>query len=105
MVYWKDLVGKGVVIFSKPQCPFCVRSKKFFKGIKVDAVEHDISTWEFDEVEKLKIESAHMTFPNIWMGKMKVGGFDNLKRIHESGQLYHLLKEEGISFEEIKPGK
>ena len=90
------MVGRGVVVFSKEFCPYCHKAKNLFEKIGVPFKEILVDDWKDEDVSRLKIESKHKTFPNIFVGKTHVGGFDSLKLLHESQQLFDLLKQADV---------
>lgn len=96
MCNWREAIGRGVVIFSKQQCPFCVRAKSLFGKIGAPVREVMVDDWPQSDVDLLKLESKHRTFPNIFVNATHVGGYDNLKVLYESKQLFDLFKREGI---------
>jgi glutaredoxin len=93
MSLWRTLVGtgRGVVVFSKRNCPFCVKAKGMFTDLGVPFTAHEVDKWDPEQVFNLKTESKHSTFPNIWIEDQQVGGYDKLRELETSKQLYSLL--------------
>lgn len=100
MSLWRTVTGagKGVVVFSKRNCPYCVKAKGLFTDLGVAFTAHEVDRWDPEEVFNLKTESKHSTFPNIWIEDRLVGGFDNLKELDKSKQLYKILDQYKVSY-------
>lgn len=88
-----DLFMKTVTIYTKETCPYCTMAKNLlkqkginqFNEIKIDA----------DEAQKAKmIEiTKRMTVPQIFIGDVHVGGFDDLSALNNDGKLDKLLAD------------
>ena len=99
-IAWKTLIKPGqVTMFSKSSCPFCKKSKSILdkNAIAYKAHETDVE-WTEDDIEALKTETDHRSFPNIWIGEKKLGGNTSLEEAVASGKLYELLDLEKISY-------
>lgn len=83
-----------VVLFSKPDCPFCKATKELLteKGVEFTAIE--VTTR--DDAENFQVamgqKSGQRTFPNVYINGEFVGGADATKEANESGKLDELLK-------------
>lgn len=75
-----------VVIYSKVPCPYCVRAKDFFNQRNIPFKEIDL-TGQYEEMDKLKARTGHMTFPQIFVNDDFVGGYSDLLEKIEAGQL------------------
>ena len=99
-IAWRSLVKPGqVTMFSKSTCPFCMNSKSILdkNAIEFKAHETDLE-WSSEDIQALKTESEHKSFPNIWIGEKKLGDNTNLEEAVASGKLYELLDLENISY-------
>ena len=87
-------------MFSKSFCPYCIKTKELLKSKKIafTVVEVD-EKWTSDDINRLKRESKHKSFPNVFVGEHLVGGNDMLHRIERSGELYKMLDKQGIKYE------
>ncbi|XP_004449156.1 thioredoxin reductase 3 [Dasypus novemcinctus] len=88
--------GSRVMIFSKSYCPHSTRVKELFSSL---GVEYNIL--ELDQIddgakvqEVLSEITNQKTVPNVFVGKVHVGGCDRTLQAHQSGLLQKLLKEE-----------
>jgi glutaredoxin 3 len=84
----------NVRIYSKEQCPFCVRAKALLdrKGIayqEIDA-EHD------DALRAWLVEATgQRTVPQIFVGERSLGGFSDIDALDREGKLDAILRGEG----------
>ncbi len=86
----------GVVMYTKPLCPYCSRAKALLKkkGVAFD----DISA-AFDKAkreEMLQRSNGARTYPQIFIGEVHVGGSDELHALEREGKLDALLAEQGV---------
>jgi glutaredoxin 3 len=95
-----DFLKKGqVLIFSKPDCPFCKKAKDLLtqeklKYIEYDVVEKDLSTDQLEELRNLS--NGLKSFPNIFLGTRSVGGNSDLQKIYLNKELDGILEKEEI---------
>jgi len=83
-----------VTVYTKQNCPFCVRAKRLLdkKGVPYEeiGVEGDdtLRTWL---VEK----TGQMTVPQIFAGDRSLGGFSDVDALDREGKLDPILRGEG----------
>lgn len=81
----------NVTIYTRAMCGFCSAAKSLLdrKGASYD--EHDAT---FDQaLRKQMIQRANgaSTFPQIFIGDIHVGGFDQMNALERAGKLDQLL--------------
>ena len=79
-------------MYSKSWCPYCRMAKRLLAAKGHQWNEVDIE----DEPERrgeMVERSGRTTVPQIWIGERHVGGFEELARLEESGELDQLLAE------------
>jgi glutaredoxin 3 len=84
-----------VVIFSKSNCPYCMKAKDLFKslGVKFQAVELDEEKTG-PEIQHLLTQVTRVsTVPSVWVKGQFLGGCDDVHNLHRQGKLQELLKE------------
>ncbi len=81
-----------IIIYSKDYCPYCMRAKMLLESRKLTYTEIDITTDTTLQEEMIKKANGQKTVPQIFIGKSHVGGFDDLKEMHDSGKLDKILK-------------
>lgn len=81
-----------ITIYSKQTCPYCDMAKRLLteKGVKsFNEIRIDLDPTQRD----LMIErTKRMTVPQIFIGDVHVGGFDDLAKLNREGKLDELLK-------------
>ena len=83
-----------VVIYSKDPCPYCVRAKVFFDNREIVYTEIDL-TGKQSEIDALKARTGFPTVPQIFIGELGVGGYDDLKALDQAGKLEKLIFPNG----------
>ncbi len=82
-----------VTVYTKQNCPFCVRAKRLLdkKGVAYEEVsvegKDELRTWL---VEK----TGQMTVPQIFAGDRSLGGFSDLDALDREGKLDPILRGE-----------
>lgn len=64
-------------IYTKPECPYCVKAKEFMQGMEIPYKETIVGadiTWE----ELLSAAPGITTVPQIWINGSHVGGYEEL---------------------------
>ena len=89
----KDRKVPRVVVYTKDYCPFCNHAKRLLRSKNVDFEEIDV-THDWDVQEKVQLLSGRRTVPQIFIDGEAVGGFEDLRRLEESGELDRLLGDQ-----------
>lgn len=88
---------KNVEIYTLDYCSYCHKAKALLDSKNIPYKELDITYDEEELSEKLKQFyhiQGEVTLPQIVIGGERIGGFDSLKAMDESGELDKLLNEE-----------
>jgi glutaredoxin 3 len=84
-----------VEIYTTRYCPYCTRAKALLKRKGVDFKEIDLAgNWELRD-EMIQRANGRTTVPQIFIGKVHVGGSDDLHELDYDGKLDALLAGEG----------
>lgn len=84
---------KPIEIYTKDFCPYCVRAMALLD--KKNAPYAEISA-AFDPVRKAEMiqrSGGRMTFPQIFIGGVHVGGCDDLLALEAAGKLDVMLND------------
>lgn len=83
----------SIIIYSTLTCPYCVNAKALLerKGAEYKEIYVDKEPDKLDEM--ISKSDGRRTVPQIFINGKHIGGFDDLKRLNESGKLDALLKE------------
>jgi glutaredoxin 3 len=79
-------------MYSTRYCPFCVLAKRLLstKGVQIDEIRVDDDPVRRDEMTRA---SGRRTVPQIFVGDVHVGGFDDLYALDRAGRLDPLLND------------
>jgi glutaredoxin 3 len=83
-----------VRIYTKHNCPFCVRAKNLLakKGVAFEEIDVE----ERDDLRDWLVEATgQRTVPQIFVGNRSLGGFSDVDALDKQGQLDPLLRGEG----------
>ncbi len=80
-----------ITIYSKDYCPYCQRAKALLKSKDVSFTEYDVSLDMTRLQEMIQRSSGRRTVPQIFIGDVHVGGFDDLYALERAGKLDPLL--------------
>lgn len=76
--FYCNKVFEMFIIYTKPDCPFCVKAKLLLKDhtIKEIVVGEDISSEDYKD-----LMPGFTTVPGIWKGSVFIGGYEDLLRL------------------------
>ena len=80
-----------ITIYSTAVCPYCVMAKNFLKskGRDWDEIRIDLDP---TEREKMVALTKRTSVPQIFVGDVHVGGYDDMMALHREGKLEPLLE-------------
>ena len=81
-----------VIIYSTQVCPFCVRAKMLLKNLGQSYEEIDVGRDAELRDEMIEKAGGRRTVPQIFIDDKHIGGFDDMKDLHDKGELEPLLK-------------
>ena len=79
-----------VLIYSTAVCPYCVAAKNFLKNKGVGYIEVRIDTDPARRQEMLD-RARRTSVPQIFIGDVHVGGFDDMVALDRAGKLQPIL--------------
>ena len=92
----------GVVLHSKPGCPHCDKAAELLNRLCVSYMKvmysPDAEDYECRR-DTMFDTHGHRSFPNIYVGDMFVGGYTELLKAYESGDLERWLAVIGIALD------
>lgn len=83
----------AVTVYSKDWCPYCKAAKQLLNQKGIDFDEIDITNDLAREGEMRK-RTGRTSVPQIYVGDVHVGGFDDLTHSSRTGELALLLESE-----------
>lgn len=84
----------AVVIYTKAVCPYCVQAKRLLDHLGVVYEQKAVDQNPALLAEMIEKSGGRRTVPQIFIGAVHVGGFDDLSALHQRGELNQLLKKE-----------
>ena len=83
-----------VVVYATGFCPYCISARRLLeaKGVDYEEIRVDKHPERRSEMESL---SGRYTVPQIFIGDVHVGGFDDMAALERAGELDPLLGLEG----------
>lgn len=89
-----DTVHTPIVIYTTAICPYCISAKNFLKSKGLSWTEIRIDT-DPAERERMMARARRTSVPQIFVGDVHVGGFDDMMALHRAGRFEPLLSGEG----------
>ena len=85
---------RGITVFSKTTCPYCVKAIQILNdySVKLQIYELDSISNRQSISNNLKKQTGRSTVPNIFVYGKNIGGYEELKRMADSGELSSIIK-------------
>ena len=89
---------KEVVIYTTLLCPFSLRAKRL---LEIKIVSYKEISVDRDRVKRQEMiqKSKRLTVPQIWVGNIHVGGWDELSALNRAGKLDSFLADSSSALE------
>jgi len=81
----------SITMYSTGVCPYCVRAEQFLASKGVTAIEKVRVDLDPARRAEMMERTGRRTVPQIFVGSVHVGGFDDLVALDRSGGLDPLL--------------
>lgn len=82
---------KTIEIYTTPFCGYCHEAKRLLKAKNAAFTEFDVSGDPAKRREMQKRSQGGRTVPQIFIGDIHVGGFDEMNAMNRAGNLDSLL--------------
>jgi glutaredoxin 3 len=79
-------------MYSTAVCPFCQRAEMLLKAKGVAEIEKIRIDLEPGKRDEMMEKTGRRTVPQIYIGEVHVGGFDDLAALDRAGELDPLLR-------------
>ncbi|MDC3076714.1 glutaredoxin 3 [Candidatus Pelagibacter sp.] len=83
---------KSITVYSGPMCNFCDAAKRLLSRNNLDFTEIDVSTGPGIRDEMIKKANGKRTIPQIFFNDEHIGGYQELRALEVSGNLFSYLK-------------
>ena len=87
---------KKILIYSSLICPYCIAAKKLFENQKLKYTEILIDNDPDEKKKMVSLSGGRNTVPQIFFDDNHIGGYDDLMRLLENGDLSRKLEDEKI---------
>jgi glutaredoxin 3 len=81
----------GIEIYTTRYCPYCIAAKRLLSRKGVDFAEIDVGADAKGRSRMIARANGRMTVPQIFIGSIHVGGYDDLFALDRAGKLDVLL--------------
>ena len=81
-----------ILMYCTAVCPYCVRAEQLLKSKGVSEIEKIRIDLNPEERDAMMARTGRRTVPQIYIGEIHVGGFDDLAALDRAGNLDPLLK-------------
>jgi glutaredoxin 3 len=81
-----------ITVYSTEPCPFCERAKQLLRTRRLDFVEVNLAKDPAGRAQLVE-ETGMLSFPQIVVGEVVVGGFQQLVQADQSGRLAELTAQ------------
>ena len=88
-----DAKTPRITLYSSAICPYCVAAKNFLKSKGLDWTEIRIDT-DPAERQRMVALARRTSVPQIFVGDVHVGGYDDMMALHRAGKFEPLLSPE-----------
>lgn len=84
----------NVELYTIQYCPYCASARQLLDRKGVTYTVHDLSNLPDEELHRTILQiSGKRTVPQIVINGRSVGGYTDLRRLEETGELDRLLNE------------
>ena len=85
-------MGAKVRMYTTAVCPYCNMAERLLKAKGIDEIEKIRVDLQPDQRLQMMEMTGRRTVPQIYIGEMHVGGFDDLAALDREGKLDPLLQ-------------
>lgn len=82
-----------IIMYTKDYCPFCVNAKSLLARKGKEVIEINVENNAQLLSEMLTKSNGARTVPQIFINDLHIGGFDDMVKLDEMGELDQLLAE------------
>ena len=83
---------KNIIIYTGPLCNYCDAAKRLLTRNNIHYKEINIATVEGSRDEMIKKANGKRTIPQIFFNEEHIGGYQELRALEVSGNLFSSLK-------------
>lgn len=84
-----------ITMYATAMCPYCIQAERLLKAKGVTAITKIRVDLDPPLRQKMMQQTGRRTVPQIYIGELHVGGYDDLVALEHAGRLDALLAGEG----------
>ena len=81
-----------VRVYTTNVCPYCVAAKRMLKELNVSFEEINLENQHELRMQLSRENGGWRTVPMIFIGEKFIGGFTDMKAIHDRGELLPMIQ-------------
>lgn len=85
-------MAAGIKMYSTRFCPYCIRARSLLESKHAAFTDIQVDAQPALRREMTEL-SGRRTVPQIWIGDLHVGGYDDLAQLERQGRLDQLLEQ------------
>jgi glutaredoxin 3 len=85
---------QNVTIYGTRACSYCRRAEEFLRQKGVTGIDKVLIDTRPDALEAMIARTGRRSVPQIFIGAAHIGGYDELRRLEQTGKLDPLLSGE-----------
>jgi glutaredoxin 3 len=82
---------KNIKMYTSSYCPYCANAEKLLSEKGFEIIEKIPVDEDLRALEKMIKITGKRTVPQIFIGKVYIGGFEELRKFNLSGELDKIL--------------
>tara|TARA_B100001173_G_scaffold292467_1_gene284697 strand:- start:50 stop:304 length:255 start_codon:yes stop_codon:yes gene_type:complete len=82
---------KKILMYTSSYCPYCLNAERLLSEKGINSIEKIHVDQDLKELEKMIKKTGKRTVPQIFIGELHIGGFDELRASDLSGELDKIL--------------
>ena len=82
---------KKILMYTSSYCPYCANAERLLSAKGINMIEKIPVDQYPKELEKMIKKTGKRTVPQIFIGELHIGGFDELRASDLSGELDKIL--------------
>lgn len=86
------MLMKKVVLYTSARCPYCRMAERLLASKGVTEIEKIRADLEPQRLREMMARTGRRTVPQIFIGEVHVGGFQELAALERQGELDKLLR-------------
>ena len=81
-------------VYTADYCPYCTKAKNLLQMKGATFTEHDLSGDDAARAKLVEKANGSKTIPQIFIDDRHIGGYSDLEKLNNAGQLEGILKGE-----------